>query len=407
MSKKQNQYFDNKHPWSVTKDEILRRYLYPYFLKVYPFSWNGIVYVDGFAGEGIFGDGQKGSPIVAIDQYKSASKGKRKKIQIQFVFGEKDASRRSELEENIATRVGSVGYINKPLLCDSYHEAIEKACSFQFSDKKPSTYFYYLDPFGIKGLNLDLLCRTPNPAHSEVLLNFNSIGFLRAACCATNAAHTLIPDDADDEGMSDLYASESGMEAWLSEAFGGEGWKLVVDEFTNGEMDFWRAEQKISDMYCENIRRNYYRYVTCMPVKDMHSSKPSGSLKYRMIHMTNSSDGCIVMNDNMLKINQEMQMMQTSLFSIDIDSHLLDSDMIANEMCNAVKSFSIGDEFNMGDAAAFVVSRCGVSMKVHDLLKNYLAPLIDIGVIDRIEKKTPTGRIKTSFASKDRIVRLA
>lgn len=46
MTKNQDDYFDKKHPWSLTKDDLLGCYLTPYSQKVYKCSRDGIVYVD-------------------------------------------------------------------------------------------------------------------------------------------------------------------------------------------------------------------------------------------------------------------------------------------------------------------------------------------------------------------------
>lgn len=52
-----DKFFDDKHPWSETKDDLLGNYLTPFFNKVYQASRDGIVYVDAFARPGRFNDG--------------------------------------------------------------------------------------------------------------------------------------------------------------------------------------------------------------------------------------------------------------------------------------------------------------------------------------------------------------
>ena len=56
--------------------------------------------------------------------------------------------------------------------------------------------FYYVDPFGVKDLRMDCLLRSPNPRHTEALVNFNSIGFLRDACAALKVRLEL-PQDVE------------------------------------------------------------------------------------------------------------------------------------------------------------------------------------------------------------------
>ncbi len=56
MSKKNDDFFKEKKPWSKVKDELLEGYLKPYIQKVL-YTRKPIVYVDCFAGKGMFEDG--------------------------------------------------------------------------------------------------------------------------------------------------------------------------------------------------------------------------------------------------------------------------------------------------------------------------------------------------------------
>ncbi len=60
------EFFVKKREWSVVKDALLQCYLAPYFTKILR-TGRPLVYVDCFAGEGRFDDGNVGSPIIALD----------------------------------------------------------------------------------------------------------------------------------------------------------------------------------------------------------------------------------------------------------------------------------------------------------------------------------------------------
>ena len=66
MSKNTKDFFKKKKEWSKVKDEILACYLKPYFTKI-QYTKKKIIYIDGFAGVGIFEDGTLGSPLIAYN----------------------------------------------------------------------------------------------------------------------------------------------------------------------------------------------------------------------------------------------------------------------------------------------------------------------------------------------------
>lgn len=65
MAKKNDDFFKKKKSWSEVKDALLGNYLKPYLQKILH-TRKTIVYVDCFAGKGVFEDGQPGSPLIAL-----------------------------------------------------------------------------------------------------------------------------------------------------------------------------------------------------------------------------------------------------------------------------------------------------------------------------------------------------
>ena len=66
MAKRNDDFFVEKKPWSIVKDELLGCYLKPYVSKIL-FTRKPLVYVDCFAGKGKFDDGNPGSPLIALE----------------------------------------------------------------------------------------------------------------------------------------------------------------------------------------------------------------------------------------------------------------------------------------------------------------------------------------------------
>ena len=406
MTKNQDDYFDKKHPWSLTKDDLLGCYLTPYFQKVYKYSRDGIVYVDAFAGEGKFEDGQDGSPLIALSKLQAIARSQKAKKPVQFILAEANATARDKLDSNFRGARGNSRYIKDPIILPDYAAALRRAASISVcGSSKPSTVFYYVDPFGVKDLRMDLFPQSSNPSHTEVLLNFSSTGFMRSACAALSVSFEApqgvqVYDDEFDDSVHNDERQER-----LTRCMGGAGWMDIIRCFKEKRIDFWQAEYEISKLFCKNAA-SAYKYVTNMPIKDMSQKVGTGGLlKYRMIHMTNNEDGCVLMNDNMLKRNDLFQTAQPGLFKVDVDGKDVEPGVITARLTAIVMQLPIGKRVKMGTLAAAIISSCGVFDKSNVLLKTYLGPMLENGTLERAVKETPTGKPKHSFATSDVVYR--
>lgn len=407
MAKNQRDYFTDKHPWSQTKDALLGCYLTPFFQKVYRSSRDGIVYVDAFAGAGKFEDGEPGSPLIALSKVQAIARTQKIKRPIQFIFAEARQELRTALLDNFHEARGNSRYIKNPIVCNDYAGAMQTALTATCAGaKRPSTVFYYVDPFGIKDLRMSYLLQSPNPQHTEVLVNFNSGGFLRAAC-AVQKVKLDLPQGVEvfDAGFGANVQDEERC-LRLTQCVGSDGWIEIIRLLQEKRYDFWVAEYEIAKLFCRNAS-SAYRYVTNMPIKDMTQRVESGGLvKYRLIHMTNNADGCVLMNDNMLKRNETFQVPQPGLFTVDVDGRNVQSDSVARCLDEAVARLSINESIKMSEIAAAVISGCGVFERSSRLLKENVGPLLENGVLERVEKFTETGRPKQSFSGADLVYRI-
>lgn len=408
MAVKQAVYFREKHPWSETKDELLSCYLTPYFTKVYRSSCRGgIVYVDAFAGPGVFDDGGIGSPIIAINKYKAVGDGQRWKTPVSFIFAESNHECRTKLEANVVNAMGGAKYMKQSYIADNFEDAMSNiACIRPVKDNRPSTYFYYVDPFGVKDLKLGPLLNSPNFAHTEALVNFNSTGFIRDGFAALKIAFEA-PDYVKvyDEPFDTIVSSTERIKR-LTEAIGSDDWIRILQGYKQSQTSYWDIERQIASLFCDNARKKYV-YVTNMPIKDMSKCKDRGGLiKYRLVHMTNSADGCILMNDNMIKRNEGHQTFQGSLFKVDVEGQDLSPNLIAASMLSAINRRQLGEKVTMGELLAETIAGCGVFDRSNPTLKTYLGPLIENGLVEREKKMTPTGKRCTSFNPKNIVFRV-
>ena len=407
MAKDQAEYFQEKKKWSETKDSILGCYLFPFFQKVMTTSRNGIVYVDAFAGQGKFDNGESGSPLIAIQKCREAHRKSKQKPPLKFIFAEAKRSSRQLLEKNARHEAGdyrafSGAHIQIAASCD---EAIRLAnVTTLRGNEIPSTIFYYLDPYGIKDLQLDTIMHSPVIEHTEALVNFCSVGFVRDACAALKVT-TSMPDDAVD--ISEEFPAETSATnrvERLSKAVGTNEWIGLIHRFEAGEIDFWRVEREVTDMFCHSASA-HYRYVTNMPIKDMSQAPSSGGLlKYRLVHMSNYHDGCVLMNDNMLKRNRELQISNESLFQLDVEGTIVDSSAVQKAMLDSVMEHPVGARVTMWELLAPVITKFGVFDKSTSLLRTYLGPLLNQGIVERVQKTTKkTGKPCNAFSNGGKI----
>lgn len=186
MAKKNDDFFQEKKPWSEVKDELLGCYFKPYVSKILH-TYKPLVYVDCFAGKGKFEDGKPGSPLIAleiINECLNSTKMKKTSIHACFI----DMNYAADLTRNLKE------YSGIQIISGKYEDEIER----YLSNKSGCNVFLYIDPYGIKALQSSLFSRfaTSKLNSIELLINLNSFGFIREACHAMGITSD-IPDFDD------------------------------------------------------------------------------------------------------------------------------------------------------------------------------------------------------------------
>jgi len=164
-----------RDPHTAAKHRILEEYLKAWF-PILGSRYQKIIYIDGFAGPGIYEKDEYGSPVIALDciinhtLYKSAT-------QYMFLFIESDKERAEILNDIIMKR-----YPNKPknIVIQVKHgdfETVMKDVLKSIGGNNLAPTFAFLDPFGYSGLSFDLISKILAYKRCEVFINFayNSI----------------------------------------------------------------------------------------------------------------------------------------------------------------------------------------------------------------------------------------
>lgn len=142
MSKKNDDFFVEKKPWSEVKDQLLGCYLKPYVAKILH-TRKPLVYVDCFAGKGKFDDGKKGSPLIALDIIQQGLISSKMSGHLQIAAAFIDLNYADDLRVNLKD------YPGVKIVSGAYEDKIGEL----LKNKGGCNVFLYIDPYGIKALN--------------------------------------------------------------------------------------------------------------------------------------------------------------------------------------------------------------------------------------------------------------
>ncbi|WP_158291338.1 three-Cys-motif partner protein TcmP [Desulfosporosinus sp. Sb-LF] len=395
MTKNNEDFFDEKKPWSVIKDELLGCYLKPYFSKILA-TQRPVFYVDAFAGKGIFLDGNPGSPLIALEiisKVLSITNFRKPIIKSCLI----ELNHASDLQENVNK------YKDVTVIVGKYEENIEQ----QLQGKQSQNVFLYIDPYGVKSLHFSIFKKLPvKSLHSiEMLINFNSFGFIREACSAMNVKFD-IGDLEDIVEIDNVINSSNKPIDDLSEVAGGDYWKEIIEGYKKGIYDGYEAEKRFSDKYCEKLREQF-NYVLNMPIRLKMGQRP----KYRMIHATNHAQGCVLMNDNMYKRWEALQNLQNQgqismLLLEDVENQSINKTEMQKEILELMKSHR--EYVDLNTFHAEFVSKYGVRFSTSDICteleKLYNANKLEVKRHPELTSKGKPSKFWTT--SKDKTVKL-
>lgn len=256
------EFFKSKKSWSRMKDKILGYYLVPYIAKVKEFR-KPVIIVDAFAGCGIYGDKSEGSPIIICKILENYNK---RKIRAIGIFIDNDSECFKELEKNIQY------YKDRDIAITEFGD-FRKIVPEIIKIAENSPLFFYLDPFGLVGLefkHLEKIFEKVRRSSTEVLVNFNYRVFHREV----KKYPKLIED-----------------------VMNGNYYKEILEDKTLSKN---QKEEKILEKYKDQYRK-YFNFVGSCPVM----YKDEREVKYYLIFATSHFDGLRLMNDIMGNVYRE------------------------------------------------------------------------------------------------------
>lgn len=290
-------FFDEVQVWSRIKHRILDKYLDIYLRK--RGSSNPVIFfIDGFAGKGWYGSGEKvdpGSPILAARYAQSVIAGG-KPYRMRCIFVEADSKRAQMLDSALSEFDPSIVKVIQGPFCEWVPSII------QIIEDHPALFF--LDPFGVKGIELFDIQPLLDRPDTELIVRLDGDYLGRLG------------------GFEDSDAPER--ESKLRRV------SLVLGEDPNAVNDGWLAQWiRLSepeawvdwaiDQYARRLveQSPYLKYALPYGIRESYRSRP----KYHLIFATRNLGAVALMNDvvciedeHLFSTTEIVQKGQSSLF---------------------------------------------------------------------------------------------
>lgn len=377
-------FFKEKHSWSKLKDMLLANYLPPYLEKIKQLG-NRIEIFDCFAGKGKYEDGEVGSPLIILEKVNKSNA--RAIVKMHFI----EIKHGDELEANLKTQ--PYDYVNARIIKESF----EKNVPYIRENCFGKNVFLYIDPYGHKSLNYSnfISFKKSRARTLEMLMNFNTFGFIREGCRILKVNNIESCFDEDETVESDEGNSIEEMNAIAN----GDYWQKIIKDCSKSG-SYKIAESLFAEQYKKELEK-VFKYVVNVPIKEKASHIP----KYRMYFGTDSDDGLILMADQMnkawneiLKLDTKFQgdlFSQSGEFSIGCTLEVFEKRDVAKEL---IEFLNINNRTNAKAYYVDLIRRTGITYSpstfreiLHDLedKKNI--------VIHRKEEITKTGKKSTAI----------
>lgn len=253
-------------PHTAAKHKILQRYLQAWLPIISTFKKAN--YIDGFAGPGIYSKSEEGSPIIAL---RAAIEHKISiKAEINFIFIESRRDRTRTLKNILHERFSAIPENFKWYVeCAEFTSSVGGVLDgMEHRGAKLAPTFAFLDPFGFKGLPMELIRRILAYRSCEVLITFME-GFVNR-----------FNDELKEEALDELYETEE-----------------------------WRKCRNISEpesrknCWIELYEKQLKEFAEAKYVRSFEMEAATGQTLYYLVFATNHPKGMEVMKEAMWAVD--------------------------------------------------------------------------------------------------------
>jgi three-Cys-motif partner protein len=255
---------------SAAKHEILHRYLGAW-LSILGHGragrrWNRLILVDGFAGRGRYRGGEPGSPKIMFDRaVQVVEDGHAKSVWIRCA--EPNAKNFEHLEEVCAALQHESVKIEPTQ--ETFVEIGSRLAEWAEKQPSPPPIFVFVDPYGPRGVPLDLLTRLLKIERLEILLTF------------------MVRDPS-------RFLLEENYEEPRNALFGGDSWRECAESPNRPEC----LMLKFKEVVLHGVAKH------ALPFRVYEDERKT--ILYYLVHLTNSDLGMREMKEAMVKHKGDM-----------------------------------------------------------------------------------------------------
>jgi three-Cys-motif partner protein len=266
-----DEFFDARREWSAWKHQILEKYLRVWCSKLGSTS-KALVFVDGCAGEGKYGDGSIGSPLIAARMNDLPSfAGKMRLLVVAF---EKEPETAAKLRVALSPWTS-----RRPPVAQVFEESFEQGIATAAPQLKDVPTLYFLDPYSMASLTPEALAPLLAGTHNkkELLVRIDPVEFARWLGQLKGA-------DRNARGKKLAIAFERRLQ---TSGFDPEDIRgMAQEELVQGE-----APARLLAGFLELF--SSFVYAQLIPIRPSFGAAP----KYFMLFCTDSPHGAALMND--------------------------------------------------------------------------------------------------------------
>jgi len=303
-------------PHTRAKHEILRRYLDAWLPILSRGQFPTMLYIDGFAGPGVYSNGEDGSPIIAIKR--ALAVGIPATTELHFFFVEKDPERAQSLQQ----------LVEAIALPKNFHVTVAGGVTFeegfgqvlkQFNGKLPAT-FAFIDPFGW-AVPFEIVKTIMARPSCEVLINFMYEEINR-------------------------FIGKPDQEANFDRFFGTKAWR----ECGAIQGDPKARDRCLHDLYMRQLKEG----ARAKFVRSFQMRNDRDGIDYYLFYATNNEIGLSVMKDAMWKVDKTGEFRFSDATNFD-QMILFEPEPPPDKLRAQMWRYFSEQEVNVGNVIAWVV----------------------------------------------------
>ena len=255
-------------PHTVAKHQILEEYL-KRWLPILGGTVPRLVYLDGFAGPGVYAGGKIGSPVIALKTAKEHSLAYRFK-EVVFWFIEEKPERAKTLKKTLQDEFpdlpGKFQYsVETSKFATGLNDTLDK---IESGGENLAPTLAFIDPFGFSGIPMELITRMLGYEKCEVLITFMSSYVLR------------FHDDKRARALDELYGTSE--------------WRKIRN------ISDWKEKKRFAvELYVRQLEKAGAKFH-----RTFEMSGENNQLLYHLVFATTHISGLEAMKEAMVKVDR-------------------------------------------------------------------------------------------------------